>query len=97
VDCYSDGKLVIIGGSIVSGNQDSLASMSQLTVYDTNINKWSIVKTTGTIPSPRSDHSAVISKSYPKIKFRKYKEKTMLILYFFIIASDDKIIILGGK
>ncbi|SAL99254.1 hypothetical protein [Absidia glauca] len=57
----SDGKLVIIGGSIVSGNQDSLASMSQLTVYDTNANKWSIVKTTGTIPSPRSDHSAVIT------------------------------------
>ncbi|CAO3589874.1 unnamed protein product [Absidia cylindrospora] len=57
----SDGKLVIIGGAIVSGNQNSLASMNQLTIYDTTSNAWSIVNTTGNVPSPRSDHSAVIT------------------------------------
>lgn len=57
----SDGKLVIIGGSIVTGNQNSLAAMNQLTVYDVASNSWSIVKTTGNVPSPRSDHSAVIT------------------------------------
>jgi N-acetylneuraminic acid mutarotase len=59
----SDGKLVIIGGSISTSGQSSLASMNQLTVYDTSSNSWSIVQTTGDVPSPRSDHSAVIGKS----------------------------------
>ncbi|KAI8335401.1 hypothetical protein BC941DRAFT_355605 [Chlamydoabsidia padenii] len=57
----SDGKLVIIGGSIRTGAQDSLASMAVLTIFDTTSNKWSTVNTTGAIPSPRSDHSAVIT------------------------------------
>ncbi|KAI8333090.1 hypothetical protein BC941DRAFT_401803 [Chlamydoabsidia padenii] len=57
----SDGKLVIIGGSINTNGKSSLASMNQLTVYDTSSNTWSIVPTTGNIPSPRSDHSAVIT------------------------------------
>ncbi|CAO3591693.1 unnamed protein product [Absidia cylindrospora] len=57
----SDGKLVILGGAIVTGGKSTLASMNQLTVYDVASDTWSIVNTSGNVPSPRSDHSAVIT------------------------------------
>ncbi|KAI9321079.1 hypothetical protein BX666DRAFT_1914183 [Dichotomocladium elegans] len=76
----SDGKLVVIGGVVLTNNNgqtgSSLATMQQVLIYDTKARAWSVQatqpdSTTGTYPSTRSAHNAVVT-------------------------SDNKIVVFGG-
>ncbi|KAI8076916.1 uncharacterized protein BX664DRAFT_287828 [Halteromyces radiatus] len=62
----SNGKLVIIGGVIVSQDytQNILAPMDQLQIFDIASKQWTMVNATvaanNILPSPRAHHSAVL-------------------------------------
>ncbi|KAI9340365.1 hypothetical protein BD770DRAFT_330694 [Pilaira anomala] len=63
----SNGQLVILGGVIQTMNENnllvnSLASMSQVHVYDTLTNVWKPITATGAVlPSSRTSHVAVVT------------------------------------
>ncbi|KAI9302309.1 hypothetical protein BJ944DRAFT_242482 [Cunninghamella echinulata] len=57
----SDGNLVIIGGIVTINGNSQRAAMNQALVFDTKAKKWNTVNCTGSLPSTRSSHSAVIT------------------------------------
>ncbi|KAI9359780.1 hypothetical protein BD770DRAFT_319403 [Pilaira anomala] len=63
----SNGQLVILGGVIYTVDENNLpvvflASMTQVHVYDTLTNVWSIINATGAVlPSSRTSHAAVVT------------------------------------
>ncbi|ORX53646.1 galactose oxidase [Hesseltinella vesiculosa] len=57
-----NGKLIVLGGMNICPGE-SLNSMNQIQVYDIASNTWSNQKASGTVPSTRIDHSAVLTPS----------------------------------
>ncbi|CAG8759823.1 10319_t:CDS:2 [Gigaspora margarita] len=54
----SDGRMVVLGGRT---NDSILVPMSEIWVYNINLNEWQLIMAKGDIPSPRSAHSAILT------------------------------------
>ncbi|RIA89588.1 hypothetical protein C1645_876632 [Glomus cerebriforme] len=54
----NDVKIIYIGGRLLSGDY---SSMSDIYIYNTNLNQWSYQNARGTVPGARESHSAVIT------------------------------------
>lgn len=71
----NSGKLVILGGAVISMTYDqgTLAPMTQVQVFDTATNQWSMVNTTvaanNVLPSPRAHHTATLVNGTKIIMF----------------------------
>lgn len=77
---YSNNALVVTGGVRVDANLTKrLAPMDQLYVFNTQTNTWSIATTSGTVPSTRANHNAVVGKMLHK----RSLSPVYLILYAF--------------
>ncbi|CDH54374.1 hypothetical protein RO3G_02372 [Lichtheimia corymbifera JMRC:FSU:9682] len=58
---FSNNALVVTGGVRVKSDMTmDLAPMDQLYVFNTQSGTWSIATTSGTVPSTRSNHNAVV-------------------------------------
>ncbi|CAG8446213.1 9508_t:CDS:2 [Cetraspora pellucida] len=53
-----NGKMVVLGGQT---NDSIFVPMSEIWVYDININEWQDIVAEGDIPSPRIAHSAILT------------------------------------
>ncbi|RIB04855.1 hypothetical protein C2G38_2148819 [Gigaspora rosea] len=65
----NDTSILYIGGgtNLRSGANFSYLSLDKLPLYNINDNTWSLVPTSGSIPSPRIDHGAVFIPQYNQI------------------------------
>ncbi|RIB05459.1 hypothetical protein C2G38_2047575 [Gigaspora rosea] len=53
-----DGRMVVLGGRT---NDSIFVPMSEIWVYNIDVNEWQNIMATGDIPSPRSAHSAILT------------------------------------
>ncbi|KAJ2964831.1 hypothetical protein NQZ79_g247 [Umbelopsis isabellina] len=58
-----NGQIVFIGGVTMSSSGAALADMSNLYIFNTVTNQWTVqkVNTNGQVPSTRADHSAIVT------------------------------------
>ncbi|CAG8769617.1 7503_t:CDS:2, partial [Racocetra persica] len=65
----NDGRILYIGGFDSSFNYVPMdqASFKQISIYDTNTSSWNLSLANGSIPSGRSEHSAVLVNKGAKI------------------------------
>ncbi|GBC04388.1 hypothetical protein RclHR1_05660003 [Rhizophagus clarus] len=54
----NDGRIVYIGGRLISGD---LLRMSDIYIYNTNLDQWEYQNAGGNVPGPRESHSSVIT------------------------------------
>ncbi|RUS24923.1 hypothetical protein BC938DRAFT_472899 [Jimgerdemannia flammicorona] len=56
-----DGNMYVLGGKSTASNGTIIRNaFDQISVYNTLLNSWSVINTTGQIPTPRSSHTAVL-------------------------------------